>query len=172
MTQPPCIEPSVLFSLDSCSTLSAASCFQSANYQFSYAFDSGHRLVGFVKGDRDALSSRAVCNLRGLSATCLDPEGSPRLRFDTVFGQFDTRSPEVVLLGAHAVQGSFFSLNHRGGDASIYDAVTDTWVTSVTSGWNPARWTISEIPHYRYRSPQPAVPPVLNSLWTNVQLIA
>lgn len=141
MTQPPCIQPSVVFSLDSCSSLSMVSRLRAAFFRFAYTFDSGHRLVGLVEGDRFNDSSSLVFNLRALRATCLDASDNALLKFDTAFGQFNVTEPEVVFIGSHAAHSSFFTFNHRGGEASIYNAVTDTW---VTSGWNPSMWTVEK----------------------------
>lgn len=115
---------------------------RSAQYRFTYTFRSGHQLAGILEGDRFHESSSLIFNLRSLQAICLDMQGSTLMKFDTAFGQFNTALPEVVLLGSHANHGSFFTFNYRGGDASIYNAVTDTW---VTSGWEPERWKIEKI---------------------------
>ncbi|NER82056.1 MAG: hypothetical protein F6K42_21350 [Leptolyngbya sp. SIO1D8] len=114
----------------------------SAHFRFTYTFESGHKLVGFVEGDRSQMNPDLVFNLRSLKAICLDPQGSPLMNFDTTFGQLNTSKPEVILSGSLTGQGSFFSLNYRGADASVYNAVTDTW---IASGWDPQMWKVEEL---------------------------
>lgn len=135
------IQPSVGFLVDSFSSLPMVSHLQSTNFRFFYTFDSGHELVGFVEGDRLENSPHLVFNLRSLKAICFDPQGDLLLRFDTVFGQFSTATPEILFSGSHAAEGSLFSFNYRGLDASIYDAARDAW---IISSWNPKRWIVEE----------------------------
>ena len=116
---------------------------RAAHFRFTYTFASGHKLVGIVEGDRFHIAPNLVFNLRSLKAVCLDPQASPLLNFDTVFGQFSTNTPEIIFSGSHATtNGSFFSFNYRGADASVYDAVKDVW---ITSGWNPRNWSVEEL---------------------------
>lgn len=90
----------------------------------------------------------------------MDAFDTALLKFDTAFGQFNTAEPEVVFLGSHATHGSFFSFNDRGGEASIYDAVTDTW---VTSGWNPEGWLVEKVANI---SSKQAYPSMAYPFWT------
>ena len=132
---------------------------RTAYFRFVYSFASGHKLVGVVEGDRFLNAPEKVFNLRSLKAICLDPEGSQLLNFDRVFGQFSTNTPEIIFSGAHATQRSFFSFNYRGADAAVYDAVTDTW---ITSGWDPNNWKVEEL---ALPVKRPAVQPLSHPLW-------
>lgn len=115
---------------------------RAAQFRFSYTFESGHQVLGFLEGEHFRNSPSIVFNLRSLRAICLSPEGQLLMSFDTVFGQFHTAKPEILFSGSHSEQGSFFSFNYRLLEASVYDAVTDTW---ITSGWNPSSWTVETL---------------------------
>lgn len=115
---------------------------RSARFRFIYTFQSGHKLIGWVEGNRFQNTPNLVFNLRALQATCCDPQGNFLIGFDTVFGQFSIDTPDILFSGSHSVQGSFFSFNYRNGDAAVYDARTDAW---VASGWDPESWSIEEV---------------------------
>lgn len=115
---------------------------RTSHYRFVYSFASGHQLVGTVVGDSYHNQPEMIFNLRSLRAVCLDPQGELMMSFDDVFGQFTLTNAETILSGSHSQKGSFFSINYRDGEACIYDAVTDQW---LTNGWQPERWQIREL---------------------------
>jgi hypothetical protein len=67
------------------------------------------------------------------------------MQFNEVFGQLKLTSSEVILSGSHSnrpmYQTSFFSLNYRDEEATLYDAQTDRW---LATGWNPYAWYVTD----------------------------
>ncbi|NEQ43043.1 MAG: hypothetical protein F6K00_05570 [Leptolyngbya sp. SIOISBB] len=116
---------------------------RTSHYRFIYSFASAHQLVGTVIGDSYDNQPEYIFNLRSLRGLGLTPQGHLMMSFDEVFGQFTLTTAETILSGSHSQKGSFFSINYRNGDACIYDAATDRW---ITSGWKPERWQIQELP--------------------------
>ncbi|MEM1370276.1 MAG: hypothetical protein AAGG02_20205 [Cyanobacteria bacterium P01_H01_bin.15] len=131
-------------------------CLQTSHYRFIYAFTSGHQLVGTVIGDSYDNQPTNIFNLRSLRALGLTPQSHLMMSFDEVFGQFTLTTAETILSGSHSQKGSFFSINYRNGDACIYDAGNDQW---ITSGWEPAYWRIQELPMLPSMLPSSALPP-------------
>lgn len=112
---------------------------QTEPFQFRYTFESGHKLVGELVGDRLLRLPHLVFNLRRLNAICISPNGQQLLTFNTVFGQFNLDFPGAIFSGTHDTTGSCFSFNYRGLEATIYDAIADEW---VATGWCPAAWSV------------------------------
>lgn len=138
--------------LPSASSLCRTRLHQS-QFRFRYQFQSGYCLSGVLMGDRLLKVPNLVFNLSGLEAVCCDPAGQVILRFDTVFGQFQTHYPEMLFSGSNAETGDFFSFNYRDRDAVVYDARSDRW---LSVGWNPDGWNLEEIttsPTYRLSAP-------------------
>lgn len=115
---------------------------RTSHYRFIYSFASGHQLVGTVVGDSYHNRPDVIFNLRSLRAICLTPQGDLMMSFDDAFGQCTLTNAETILSGSHSQKGSFFSINYRNGEACIYDAAADEW---ITSGWQPDRWQIREL---------------------------
>lgn len=131
------------------------------HFRFVYTFDSGHKLVGMVEGDAYSNAPDLVFNLRSLNAICLDPEGNLVMGFNQVFGQFGLGNAEAIFSGSQTDQDSFFSFNYRNGEASIYDAITDTW---IATGWNPHSWQVEAI---AVAKSKPLVPRLNQPAWAN-----
>ena len=143
------IQPSVASSVNASNSHAMVSRLLSKHFRFLYTFDSGHELVGCVEGNYFDNAPSLVFNLRALKAICLDPQGNLLISFDEVFGQFNTNTPEVLFSGSRTTEGSFFSFNYRGSEATIYDALTDDW---ITTGWNPNNWAVEEFTPPRDRA--------------------
>jgi len=127
---------------------------RTSHYRFIYTFASGHKLVGTVTGDTYVNQPDVIFNLRSLRAIGLNPEGCLMMGFDDVFGQFRLTDAEPIVSGSHTQKGSFFSINYRNGEACIYDAVNDCW---VTSGWHPDQWQVQELSCLPVPSTRPRV---------------
>lgn len=111
--------------------------------RFTYTFQSGYQLRGHLEGDYFRQSPDMIFNLRSLNAVCLTPQGTPLMYCNEVFGQLRLASPEVILSGSqslpHSHTPSFFSLNYRDEEATIYDGQTDQW---LATGWSPESWQV------------------------------
>lgn len=83
------------------------------------------------------------------------------MNFDTVYGQLSSTNNEIVFCGSQAADGSLFSFNYRGLEASIYDAVTNTW---MASGWNPCNWYVEAVQSLSADS-QTTEPAALHNPW-------
>ncbi len=136
------------------------------HFRFAYTFESGHKLVGTIVGDVYANQPDFAFNLRSLTALCLSPEGSLMMGFDDVFGQFEVGHAKVLFSGSHSTDASFFSFNYRDGEACIYDAVNELW---ITTNWNPQNWHVEELANQPLA--KPPLPWLDQPLWT-MQAIA
>ncbi|MEM0981041.1 MAG: hypothetical protein AAGH78_12300 [Cyanobacteria bacterium P01_H01_bin.58] len=134
---------------------------RSAQFRFVYTFASGHKIAGIVEGDYCSDTPHHVFNLRALMASCLSPQGFPLMIFDTVYGQLSTTNDEIVFCGSYAADGSLFSFNYRGLEASIYDAATNTW---MASGWNPRNWHVETVQGFSLRN-KTTIPATLHTPW-------
>ncbi|HEY9889425.1 MAG TPA: hypothetical protein V6D02_13555 [Candidatus Obscuribacterales bacterium] len=134
---------------------------QTKYFRFVYTFASGFKLVGMVEGDCYTNAPNFIFNLRSLSAICLNPQGSLVMGFDEVFGQFTLQGAQVIFTGSQSGQGSFFSFNYRDGEATLYDATTDTW---VATGWQSHQWQVTEV---NAAIAQPLLPPLEPLVWSD-----
>ncbi|MDB9526471.1 hypothetical protein PN498_10765 [Oscillatoria sp. CS-180] len=117
-------------------------CLHTSHFRFVYVFESGHKLIGTVKGDSYGNTLDVIFNLRSLKAICLNNQGNLIMGFDQVFGQFTLHDSEAVLAGSQAGGESFFSFNYRDAEASIYDARRNVW---VATGWDPNNWHVKKL---------------------------
>lgn len=113
--------------------------------RFTYTFQSGYQVQGRLEGDYFRPSPDMIFNLRSLNAVCLTPQGAPLMYCNEVFGQLRLASPEVILSGSQSLSRShmpsFFSLNYRDEEATIYDSQTDQW---LATGWSPENWEVMD----------------------------
>lgn len=134
---------------------------RTCHYRFIYTFASGHQLIGTFKGDNYTNQPDTIFNLRSLKAVCLSSTGRLLIGFDDGFGQCRLSCAETIVSGSHSQKGSFFSINYRNGEACVYDAIADQW---ITAGWQPERWQIEALsetlaqpqPPLRFKLPQSA----------------
>ncbi|RZM82727.1 hypothetical protein [Leptolyngbya iicbica] len=80
-----------------------------------------------------------MLHLHDWQVTYCQPEGRPLLTFDAGFGQIELMPVRPLITGTHSATGALFGVNYRTAEVSIYNAITQQW---LTESWSPSAWQI------------------------------